>query len=120
MSLLCKLLCFGDVRVLSFLVASDKEQNQQTSDLLKVNAVSWPVIDAQLTDAFADRLYVSEVAQREAADANLNASPRLFVAEFTQPVCKEVGLADLDRLLTIVHAAQESNSGQIRIALTGL
>jgi hypothetical protein len=39
----------------------------------------------------------------EAADADLDASPRLFVAEFAQPVRDEVGLADLDHLLTIVH-----------------
>lgn len=86
---------------------------------MKVDSVTRPVIDAQLTDAFADGPYISKVAQREAADTDLNASPGLIVAEFTQPVCEEVGLADLDRVLTIVHISQESNSRQIRIALTG-
>ena len=104
LSLLGKLLRFGDICVLSFLVASNEEENQQTSDLSKVDPVPWPVIDAQLTDAFADRLYVSEVAQREAADANLNASPSLLVAELAQLFRKEVCLPDLDHALTIVHS----------------
>jgi hypothetical protein len=72
---------------------------------VKVDPVSRPVIDTQLADAFSDGLYVSEVAQREAADANLDASPSLFVAELAQPIREEVGLADLDHALTIVHIA---------------
>jgi hypothetical protein len=70
---------------------------------MKVNPVARAVVDAQLAYAFADRFDISKVAEREPTDADLNAGSRLFVAEFAKPVCEEVGLADLDHVLTIVH-----------------
>ena len=104
MSLIREQLCLGDIRVLRFLCASDKEENQEVSDLVHVDPVARSIIDAQLADTLADRLYVPEVAKRKAANPDLDASPRLFVAKLAQPVCKEVSLADLEHALTIVHA----------------
>ena len=89
---------------LRFLGASNEQKHQKASDAEKIDPVTRSVIDAQFTDAFADGFYVSEVAEREAADTDLNASPRLFVAKLAQPTCEEVGLADLDHVLTIVHS----------------
>ena len=103
MSLLCQLLCFGNVRILRFLVASDEEENQQASHALKIDPVTWTVIDAKFADAFTAGLYVSEVAQRKAANADLDASPCILVAQLTKPIGEDFGLANLDRLLIIVH-----------------
>lgn len=103
MSLLCEFFRLGSIRILRFLAASDEEENQRNSYLLKVDPITRPIIDAQLTDTVAYGLYVSEVTQRQAANADLYARPRLFVAELAQPVCEEVGLTDLDHVLTIVH-----------------
>jgi hypothetical protein len=89
LSLLGQFLCFGNVRVLRFLVTSDEEENQQASDALKIDPVTWTAIDAQLADAIANRLYVSKVAQRETADADLNATFCFLVAQFAEATCKD-------------------------------
>jgi hypothetical protein len=103
LSLLCQLPGLGDVCLLRLFAASGEQQNQQISLSLQIDAVIRSVIDAQLADALTDRLYVSKVAQREAADADLDARPRIFVAQFAKPGCEDFGLANLDQLLTIVH-----------------
>jgi hypothetical protein len=101
--LLGELLCFGYIRLLRTLCASDEEENQQASRSLKVDSVAWPVIDAQFADSLTNRLYVSEVAEREAANADLNASQCLKIAKFPKPSRENFGLTNLDHVLTIVH-----------------
>jgi hypothetical protein len=98
LSLLGELLCFPDIRVLCFLDASDEEKHRKASDLCEADAISRTVIDAQFADATAQGLHITEVAQREAADTNLDAGSRLFIAEFAQPGCEEVGLTDLNHV----------------------
>jgi hypothetical protein len=46
LSLLCKLLCLDDVRILRLLGVSNEEKNQQVSNLVKVDLVPWTVVDA--------------------------------------------------------------------------
>lgn len=98
MSLLGKLLCFRNIRVLRPFAATCKQQNQQVSLLLQINPITRSVIDAQFADTFANRFHISEVAQRETADADLNASPSLLIAQFTKPVGEDFGLANLDHM----------------------
>ena len=93
---------FGNVFILGLLGASDKERNQRASNLVKVGPVTWPMIDARLAYTLANRLDIFEVAQREATGSDLDASPCLFIAELARPICREVGLADLDHVFPTV------------------
>jgi hypothetical protein len=103
LSLPGELLCFDNIFILRFLGASDEEKHQKAFDRHEVDAVSRTIINAQLAYATTYGLHVAEVAEREAADTNLDAGPSLFIAKFAQPGCEEVGLTDLDYALTIVH-----------------
>src|ERR1035437_3455173 len=55
--LLCQLLCLGYIYLLCLLAASNEQQNQHASSLLKVDPVTRPIIDTQFADAIADGLY---------------------------------------------------------------
>ncbi len=44
----------------------------------------------------ANRFYIAEVAQRKAANANLDTGTRLLIPELAQPYGEEVCLADLN------------------------
>src|ERR1039457_895002 len=79
--LLCQLLCLGYIGLLRLLAASGEQQNKHTSPLLKIDPVTRPIVDPQFADAITDGLYVSEVAQRQAANPDQDARPRLFVAQ---------------------------------------
>src|ERR1017187_1307772 len=76
--LLCKAFCLGYVFLLCLFAASDKEENHQAPDTLKVDSVTRTVIDTQFADAFTDRLCISKVAQRKAANTDLDARPCLL------------------------------------------
>jgi hypothetical protein len=107
--LLGEFLRLGNIRLLRTLCASNEEENQQASRSLEVDPVAGSIIDAQFADALADRFCVSEVPEREAANADLNASKRLKIAKFPKPCGEDFGLPNFDRLLTIVHSEPECN-----------
>jgi hypothetical protein len=102
--LLGKFLCFGYVRFLRLPGTSDEEENQNVSRLAKVNSVAWSVFDAEFANSFTDGFCVSEVAERETTDADLDASQYLKIAKFPKPGGEDLGLANFDHVLTIVHS----------------
>jgi hypothetical protein len=63
--------CFSAVNVLllCFLRSASEQQNNLQTNPREVNAITGAVVDAQFADAFADRLYIAKVAEREAVDS---------------------------------------------------
>jgi len=69
--------------MLGLLGSPDQEDYHDLSSLREVDAVSGAIVDAKLADAFAYRLYVSEVAKRYAAKTNLDALSCFLITEFS-------------------------------------
>jgi hypothetical protein len=81
---------------LRFLCSRGEQEDQQIPMSFKVNPEPRPIIDSKFADVLANRLCVSEVTQSKPAEAKLNARSCLFIAQFSQPTRKDLGLADLD------------------------
>src|SRR5207302_4737188 len=58
-----------DIRVLRALVACTQQQRDRRPALLEIDSVAGTVIDTHFAHARADRLHVSGITEREAADA---------------------------------------------------
>ena len=71
-----------------------------------VHAVSRAVADPHLRDARADRLHVASVAEREPADAGIDARLGFPVPEAVEPSLVRRGLQDLQHGASVYHTIQ--------------
>jgi len=80
------------------LVTAAQQDDQHVPAPDEVEPVTRPEIEAQFTDAFADRFDVAEVAERQTVDADTDALSHDRIPQTGTPFCEHGGLADFDHL----------------------
>src|SRR6266851_3229191 len=84
-----------DVAILVSFVATAEQDDHRVAAPDEIHPVAGTVVDPHLRNAATHRLYVTGIAEREAADANGDASACLAIPEPCKPIGKNVGLPDL-------------------------
>lgn len=77
-------------------VATGQQFDQRFASPDEIDPISRPVIDAKLRHAFADRLRISGIAERQTVDARLDSRFCSSIAQIPKPGCKCLSLANLD------------------------
>jgi hypothetical protein len=101
-----ELLGVANILGLGRLVATRKQDDVQVFLPDEVDPVSRPVIDTQLENAFAGRLYISRISKLETADTNVDAHLCRPIAKLIKPLCVAGRLTDFKHASTVSHGIQ--------------
>ena len=99
--------------LLGVFVASGEQYNSCLTTLHKIDPIPGAIIDSKFRDTFAHRLDISRISQRQTANPDINACPRLPVMQFFKPSGIYFGLADFHAELIVsqgIHKRQEQYS----------
>lgn len=86
----------ADIALLAALVATAEEYDYQFTSTNEVDAIAGPVVDPQFANAFAYRLGVACIAERQPADSHKHPRLRLKIAQAGESVGVGRRLAHLD------------------------
>src|SRR3954447_20896878 len=86
----------SDIPVLGALVASTEQDDHRRAALDEIDPVAGTIVDPKLADALSDRANVAGVAERQAADADVDPGLSLPIAELVEPLGIDERLADFD------------------------
>jgi hypothetical protein len=110
--------CCFDISVLSPLIAAGEQDYERLPALNKIDSVSRAIVDAQLRDSFSHRFDVAGVAQRQATDACIGASPRLPIPQALKPCGIFIGLPDCNYRLIVSYGIQKDKKNLWIIQMT--
>jgi hypothetical protein len=98
-----------DIRVLRALIACTQQQRDRRPALLEIDSVAGTVIDTHFAHARTDRLHVSGITEREAADACSDARLSLAIPQSVEPFLERRGLQDFEHGSTVIQGSQHVN-----------
>jgi hypothetical protein len=105
-----------DVSFLGSLIATGEQDHKRLSALNEIDSVPRTIVDTQFRDALSHRFHIAGVAQRQAADARINMSPRLSIFQPLEPFGIFISLPDF------YHGSKVSygiHKGKKNLAVTG-
>jgi hypothetical protein len=103
-----------DVGVLRPLVTAAEENYEIRAPRRIVEPVTWPVVDAHLTDSAADGLRIARIAVFEPTDARNDAAFGAVVAQIRQPRCENDRAADFDPVSAFSYVAYKLHPAKAR------
>src|SRR6056297_1450324 len=101
----------SDISILGTFIATGQKYHDNSVFLYKIDSVTGPVEDSQLTHAFPDGCHIAEMAHFDSINSGLNSSLRPSVLEGSEPFPESSCRPDFYYMETVVHMWQYVNCG---------